>query len=163
MLARIRGDCDSKTNSATAHCLMLFAPTLPRSSKLSFPFLQAAVPCYLPTTDAWKISHSFLLLTRAGDGRSNYRDLYLLVDVSEIALRLHQAWEMEGPCCSGHTLDSPWSFWLPAQKHCLWLKALLGQSATKSFVGMAELQMIPWAFINSAFALLKRPRSISSS
>lgn len=109
------------------------------------------------------ISHSFLLLTRVGDGRRNHRDFCLLVDISEIATRLCQTSEKEAPCCLGLTFDSPWSSWLLAQKHYFWLKAHLGRSATNSFIGMAELQMISRAFISSVFALLNRPRSISSS
>lgn len=135
---------------------MRVAPTLPRSFKLYFSFLQAAAPCCSKSMEG-------LQLTKAKDGRSIYRDFYLLVDTSELAPRLCQVWEKEAPCCSAHSFDSPWSSWLPAQECCLWLKALLGQLATKAFVGVAELQMISRAFINSAFAPLKRPRSISSS
>lgn len=45
----------------------------------------------------------------------------------------------------------------------LWSKALFVQSAAKSYVGTAELQMTSWALINFVFALLNSLRSISYS
>lgn len=50
-------------------------------------------------------SLSFLFLNRAGERRSICRDFYLLVNISEMALRFCQAWEKKGSSCSGHALS----------------------------------------------------------